>query len=190
MATQMTQTKVVNGVNVDELFRTIDAIKATPGVAKFKFRITNQWIDGGHNRSTVKNFYGACEDIQRGKTFVLDADEPPLLLGKDNGANPVEHLLNALAACVTTSMVYHAAARGIEIQEVESSLEGDIDLRGFLGLDKSVRNGYQGIRMKFKIKTAASDSQIEELCRLGPTYSPVYDSLTKGVPVTVTAERM
>lgn len=180
----------MNGVNVEDLFKTIDAIKATPGIAKFKFRLGNKWIDGGHNRSTVDNFYGALEDIERSQTFVLDADEPPILLGKDSGANPVEYLLHALAACVTTAMVYHAAARGIEIEEVESTLEGKIDLRGFLGLDPTVRNGYEGIRMHFKIKADASDEQLQELVRMGPTYSPVFDSVTKGVPVTVDGERM
>ncbi|MCW5979151.1 MAG: OsmC family protein [Bryobacteraceae bacterium] len=188
--TQMEQKTTVNGVNVDELFKTIDAVKATPGIARFKFRIDNQWLDGGHNRSAVNNFYGAMEEVDRGKTFLLDADEPPVLLGKDRGANPVEYLLHALAACVTTSMVYHAAAHGIRVEEVESSLEGHIDLRGFLGLDKSVRNGYQNIAIRFRIKGDMTDEQLEQLYKLGPTYSPVYDSVTKGVPVTVTAERM
>lgn len=120
----------------------------------------------------------------------MDADEPAILLGMDRGANPVEHLLNALAACVTTAMVYHAAAKGIELEEVESRLEGDIDLRGFLGLSDELRNGYEGIRMTFKIKADATDEQLQEIVALGPSFSPVYDSLTKGVPVSVTAERM
>jgi uncharacterized OsmC-like protein len=187
---QTTQTKVVNGVNVDDLFKTIDAIKATPGIAKFKFRIANEWVDGGHNRSTCKDFHGAHEDIEHATTFVLDADEPAILLGKDQGANPVEYLLHALAACVTTSMVYHAAARGIRIEEVESTLQGNIDLRGFLGLDKSVRNGYQDIRMNFRVKADVPDDQLQELAQMGPKFSPVFDSVSKGVPITVSAERM
>jgi len=177
-------------VNVEELFKTIDAVKATPGIAKFKFRIRNEWVDGGYNRSTAKSFYGVGAENDRPKAFVMEADEPPILLGKDRGANPVEHLLHALAACVTSSMVYHAAAKAIEIEEVESSIEGDIDLRGFLGLDKTVRNGYQQIRMNFKIKADVTDEQLQELCRFGPTYSPVFDSVTKGVPVTVATERL
>jgi uncharacterized OsmC-like protein len=189
MSTQTTEMKSVNGVNVTELFNTIDAVKATPGIAKFKFRLSNQWLDCGHNRSTVKTFYGASQEFDHATVFEMDADEPPILLGKDMGANPVEYLLHALAACVTSSMVYHAAARGIVIEELESSVEGQIDLRGFLGLDKSIRNGYQNIRMNFKIKADVSDEQLQELCRLGPQYSPVFDSVTKGVPVTVTAER-
>ncbi len=188
--TTTTRTTKLNGVNVDELCKTIDTVKTAPEVAKFKFRLRNRWKDGGHNRSMVNGFYGAGEEIERDKTFTLYADEPPVLLGEDNGANPVEHLMHALAACITTSMVYHAAARGIEIEEVESSMEGNLDLRGFLGLDKNVRNGYENIRMNFKIKADVDDEQLQELCRLGPTFSPVFDSVTNGVPVQVTADRM
>jgi uncharacterized OsmC-like protein len=190
MNSQATHTKTINGVAVDELFQTIDAVKSKPVIAKFKFSLKNRWIDGGYNRSTVQNFHGACEDVERPQPFILEADEPPLLLGKERGANPVEHLLNALAACVTTSMVYHAAAKGIEIEEMESTVSGQIDLRGFLNIDKNVRNGYQAIQMKFRIKADVSDEQLEELYKLGPTFSPVFDSVTKGVPVSVTAERM
>lgn len=187
---QTTQTNVVNGVNVDELFKTIDSIKATPGIAKFKFRIANEWLEGGHNRSTCTSFYGAHEDIDHAAPFVLDADEPPVLLGKDRGANPVEYLLHALAACVTSSMVYHAAARGIAIEEVESTVQGNIDLRGFLGLDPAIRRGYQDIRMTFRVKADVPDDRLQEIVAMGPRFSPVFDSVSNGVPVTVTAERM
>jgi uncharacterized OsmC-like protein len=112
------------------------------------------------------------------------------LLGKDAAANPVEYLLHALAACVTTSMVYHASARGIRIDQIESSFEGDLDLRGFLGLDPAIRKGYQGIRARFKITADVPDEQLQEIIRLGTEHSPVFDSLTKGVPVSVTAERL
>jgi uncharacterized OsmC-like protein len=190
MATADALPKRVNGVAVDDLFKTVDAIKAAPSIAKFKFRIRNQWADAGENHSTVDKFYGAGQDLGRQRPFVLEADEPPVLLGKDTAANPVEHLLHALAACLTTSMVYHAAARGIQIEEVESSLEGDIDLHGFLELDKNVRNGYQGIRVNFKIKADVPDEQLQEICQLGPRHSPVFDSLTNGVPVSVTAQRL
>ena len=190
VATAKMLAKTVNGVAVADLFNTIDAIKATPAIAKFKFRIRNQWVDAGQNCSTADTFYGAGQEQSRPKPFVLEADEPPVLLGKDSGANPVEHLLHALASCLTTSMVYHAAARGIHIEEVESSLEGDIDLHGFLALDKNVRNGYQGIRVNFKIKADVPDEKLQEVGQLGPGYSPVFESLTNGVPVSVTAERL
>ncbi len=190
MATAQKLATVVNGVAVDEIFSTIDAIKQTPAIAKFKFKIENQWEGGGQNSSTVNTFYGACQDQTRKRPFVLLADEPQVLLGKDAAANPVEYLLHALASCLTTSMVYHAAARGIRIEEVQSTLEGDIDLQGFLKLDPKVRNGYQGIRVSFKIKADVPDEQLQELVQLGPAHSPVFDSLTKGVPVSVTADRM
>jgi uncharacterized OsmC-like protein len=180
----------VNGVAVEDLSTTVDAIKATPAIAKFKFRIRNQWVDAAQNRSTVDTFYGAGQEQTRPVPFVLEADEPRALLGKDAAANPVEHLLHALASCLTTSMVYHAAARGIHIEEVESSLEGDLDLRGFLRLDKNVRNGYQGIRVNFKIKADVPDAKLQEIGQLGPEHSPVFDSLTNGVSVSVTAERL
>jgi uncharacterized OsmC-like protein len=182
--------RTINGVAVDDLLKTVDAIKATPAIAKFKFRIRNEWVDAAQNSSTADTFYGAGEEQSHLKPFVLEADEPPILLGKNTAANPVEHLLHALASCLTTSMVYHAAARGIEVEEVESSLEGDIDLHGFLGLDKNVRKGYQGIRVNFKIKADVPDGKLQEISELGPGYSPVFDSLTNGVPIVVTAERL
>ena len=178
-----------NGVNVDDLFDTIDSVKKNPVIAKFKFRANNEWFDGGHNRTTIKDFYGIQKDHKHEATFKLDADEPPLLLGTGNGPNPVEYLLTALAACVTTSLVYHAAAKGIVLKSVESRMDGDIDLRGFLGISKDVRKGYQGIRMYFKIDADVPQDQLEELVRLGPTYSPVFDSVTNGVPVTVELDR-
>ena len=181
---------IVNGVNVDNLFTTIEAIKASPAIAKFKFRIQNRWEGGAHNRSAVNGFYGAGQELSRAKSFVLHADEPAVLLGQDSAANPVEYLLHALAACVTTSMVYHAAARGIAIQEVESAFAGDIDLHGFLGLDPTVRKGYQGIQVTFKLKADVPDEKLQEVVQLGTGHSPVFDSLTKGVPVSVKAERL
>jgi|SRR5271165_867424 len=182
--------KTVTGVAVDELFKTVDAIKTTPSIAKFKFRIRNQWVDAARNRSAVDTMYGAGQELSRAKPFILEADEPPVLLGMDTAANPAEYLLHALAACLTTSMAYHAAARGIQIEEVESAFEGDIDLHGFLDLDKNVRNGFQGIRVNFKIKADVPDEQLQEIGQLGPRYSPIFDSLTNGVPVSVTTERL
>lgn len=169
--------KKVNGVAVDRLFETIDAVKADPEIAKFNFHITNKWIGGGHNRTTIEDFYGVKQTNVHVTPFVLDADEPPLLLGEDKGANPVEHLLNALAACVTSSIIYHAAARGIEIGGVESRLEGDIDLRGFLGISREVPVGYRQIRLSFKIDADLSDEEKQELIEMGKKYSPVYNTV-------------
>ena len=180
---------VVNGVNVDELFGTIDAVKTAPVIAKFKFKAENQWMDGGHNRTTIKNFYGTQQEHQRREPFVLDADEPPILLGRDMGPNPVEYALTALAACVTSSIVYHAAAKGITIRAMESRLEGDIDLQGFLGIRDDVPRGYQEIRMYVTIDADAPPEKLAEIVALGPQYSPVFDTITRAVPVKVQLEK-
>ena len=187
-ATKIETINTVNGVNVNELFGTIDAVKKTPVIATFKFKAENQWVDGGHNRTTIKNFYGTQQDHERKEPFVLDADEPPLLLGNDMGPNPVEYALTALAACVTTSIVYHAAAKGVTIRSLESRLEGDIDLQGFLGIKDDVPRGYKEIRMFVKIDADASPEKLEEIVQLGPTYSPVFDTFTRAVPVKVKIE--
>ena len=184
----MEANSTVNGVNVDELFGTIDAVKKAPVIAKFKFRAENQWVDGGHNRTTLKNFYGIKQDHEHKEPFVLDADEPPLLLGRDIGPNPVEYALTALAACVTTSIVYHAAAKGVTIRSMESRLEGDIDLQGFLGLKDDVPRGYKEIRMYVNIDADAAPEKLQEIVQLGPTYSPVFDTITRAVPVSVKLE--
>ena len=177
-----------NGVDVDELFGTIDAVKNAPVIAKFKFRARNQWIDGGHNRTTINNFYGTQQNHERKEPFVLEADEPPLLLGNDLGPNPVEYALTALAACVTTSIVYHAAAKGVTIHSMESRLEGEIDLQGFLGLKDDVPRGYKEIRMYVDIDADAPPEKLAEIVALGPTYSPVFDTITRAVPVSVELE--
>jgi uncharacterized OsmC-like protein len=180
----------INGVDVAGLSVTIAAIQTAPSIAKFKFQIRNEWKGGSQNRSVVNQFFGAGNDQSRQQSFVLEADEPLILLGKDTAANPVEHLLHALASCITTSMVYHAAARGIAIQQVESSFEGDLDLHGFLGLRHDVRKGYQHIRINFKIKADVPDDQLDSIVALGTTSSPVFDSLTTGVPISVSAARL
>lgn len=188
MAITLEVQTITNGVNVTDLTTTINAIKASPAIANFKFRIDNQWQTGAQNQSAVGAFYGAGQEQPRPEPFVLGADEHPILLGKDGAPNPVEYLLHALAACVTTSMVYHAAARGIQIDEIESSLEGDIDLHGFLGLDQTVRQGYQGIRMNFQVKADVPDERLQEIVALGTAHSPVFDTLAHGVPISVRTE--
>jgi uncharacterized OsmC-like protein len=180
----------MNGVDVSRMHETIKAVAATPKLGKFTFRVANKWIEGAENRTETKDFNAGGAETKHFCDFTLVADEHDVLLGKDVGANPVEHLLHALASCVTTSMVYHASARGILIEKVESSLDGDIDLQGFLGLDERVRKGFQQIRFKFRIKADVTDAQLQELAALGPQFSPVFDTLTKGTPVSVSAERM
>ena len=135
--------RIRNGVDSEQMYGTLDAIKADPSLGSFQFRAQNRWVDGAHNRTTIKAFYGAGqEDESRQQAFVVDAGEPAILLGTDTGPNPAEFLLHALAACLTTSLVYVAAARGVHLREVESTLEGDMDVQGALGLDDSYRNGF------------------------------------------------
>ena len=175
----------LNGVYVSQMESTAKAVTETPSLAQFQFRLENRWFKGGHTRSTVKGFYGAGqEDTVRTEPFLLEADAPPVLLGEDHGAYPAEHVLHALAACLTTSLVYHAAARGIAIEAVESRLEGEIDLHGFLGLSDQVRTGYRNIRVNFKVKTDAPAESLRALCQ----FSPVYDIVSNPVPVAISIE--
>ncbi len=183
-------TKTINGVDVDSLKETIGAIRKDPEMAKCKFRVSNHWIKGAHNQATVEDFYGAHQEISHKDHFKVEIDEPPILLGEDFGPNPTEHVLAALSGCLTTSLIYHAAAQGIEIEEVESEFEGDLDLRGFLGLDENVRNGYQDIRVKFRVKADASREEIDRLIELAKARSPVFDIVSNPVKVTVTGEKM
>jgi uncharacterized OsmC-like protein len=179
-----------NGLSTEQLYKTVDAIKANPRIARFQFRNRNRWLGGGLNRSTIQDFYGAGqEDSSRTSPFVFDNDEPPVLLGENRGANPVEFVLHALAGCLTTSLVLHAAARGIQLQGVESRFEGDLDVRGLLGLSDDVRNGYEKIRVTFKVKGDAPQETLEELVRLAQARSPVFDIVTHGVPVEVRTEK-
>jgi uncharacterized OsmC-like protein len=188
MATQTQRT--VNGVDVRALKETITAVQEKPQLADFEFRAVNQWVSGGHNRTTVRDFYGAGqEDTSRAASFVLDNDEPAVLLGEDNGANPVEYVLHALAGCLTTSLVYHAAARDIDVEAVESRLEGTLDLRGFLGISDDVRNGYNQVKVTFTIEGDLTQEEAEELGRMGAGFSPVFDIVTNPVPVAIEVER-
>jgi uncharacterized OsmC-like protein len=178
-----------NGVDVPTLFATLDAVKGAPEIARFQFRASNEWVSGTHNRSTIHGFYGAGqEDTSREEPFVIDAGEPAILLGTDTGANPAEHLLHALAACLTTSLVYVATARKVQLTEVESILEGDMDVRGALGLSDEVRNGFSAIRVTFKVRGDASAEKLREVVERGRQRSVVYDMVTNGVPVSVAVE--
>jgi uncharacterized OsmC-like protein len=185
----MQVTHTINGVDVDRLFGTIDHISADPTLARFQFRAHNQWIDGGHSRSTIKEFYGAGkEDTSRTEPFVLDSDEPPVLLGQNQAPNTPEYVLHALAACLTGTIVYHAAARGISIDGLEATIEGDVDLHGFLCLDDSVRPGFENIRVTFNVTGDLDDDQLAELASL-VRYSPVRDIVTNPVHVAIDVAR-
>ncbi len=183
--------KTVNGVDVDRFSETVDTIKENPNLANFQFKVSNRWLGATHNRTTVQNYEGVAND-QRGahEPFQLETDEPPVLQGGDEAPSPVENLLHALAGCVTTTLVFNAAAMGINIDEIESELEGDIDLQGFLGLDPNVTPGFKEIRMKLKIKSDADESQIRKLCEVAKKFSPVANTISRPVSVVVEGEKL
>jgi len=185
----MTQKGMVNGIDVDQLFKTIEQIKENSKIAFFKFRATNQWVSGTHCRGTVKDFYGALENDDTRPAVTYDMDEPPVLLGNTDGRNPVEYLLVALSGCLTTALVAHSSAKGIKINGVRSRYEGDIDLRGFLGISEEVPVGYQEIRIFFTIDTEATVEQKKEMIKMAQKYSPVYNTITKSAPVKVQLEK-
>jgi len=190
MSQTQTLAKHINGVPVNDLHATIEAIKQTPAAAKFRFRVANEWLEGARTQSVAKSFYGTGQEHSHARPFVLESDEPPVLLGKDLAPGAGEYLLHTLAACMTGALIYHAAARGIQIEEVESSIEGDIDLQGFLGIDPNVRKGFEAIRVNFKVKANVPEEELNEVASLAPMFSPMFDSITRGVPISFSAERM
>jgi uncharacterized OsmC-like protein len=174
-----------NGVNVTALGATVNAIRQQPKLAQFKFRARNQWDTGGHIVATVDGFYGTCQEMEHKQPFTMHADEPAVLLGEDNGANPVEFVLAGLSGCMTTTLAYHSASRGLNIGGIER-IEGDIDLQGLLDLDPKVRPGYREIRVKFRVKGDADEATIQELLRK----SPVYDTLANPVKIKIEVEKV
>ena len=177
-----------NGVDTATLFATLDAVKQAPAAAKFQFRAHNEWVDGTHSRSSVSDFFGVGEERGHETTFVFDADHPAVLVGHDNGPTPVEFVLCALASCLTAGLANIAAARKITLQEVRSTVSGDIDLNGILGLDPDVRNGYQQVNVRFEIKADAPADVVRELVEQSRRRSAVYDIITNGVPVAIDVE--
>jgi len=179
------QVRLVNGIDVDALSGTVKAIQAEPELGVSQFRVINKWLAGNHNRSTVTGFYGAKQEIAHKQAFDMDADEPAILAGKDQAPNPVEHLLHALASCVTTAMVAHAAVRGIPINAVESEVEGDINLNGYLGLSNDVPRGYTDIRVRFKVDAEPRyHNRLRELSK----FSPVFNTIINGANVDIQVE--
>lgn len=175
-----------NGLNLEQMGQTVEALKNDPSLAQFEFRARNQWINGGENRSTIQGFYGAgSEDESRSEPYVFTNGEPPVLLGNNEGANPVEFLLHAMAGCVTTTTVLHAAARGIQIHKLSTELTGNIDLQGLLALDDAVPVGYESVQITMDIEADCSDEEIDELISFAKDHSPVISTVCKPVPVTV-----
>jgi len=179
----------LHGVNVDQLVGTVNAIKENPDLARFRFRAVTEWVDGGHSRTKIQGFYGAgIEDASRNSPFVLEGDEPPVLLGTNAGPNAVETVLSALASCLTVGIVYNAAARDIKVESLIFALEGDIDLQGFLGLSDRVRPGYQNIRLSCTVRSDAPREKLEELWEYVQRTSPVLDIVRNPVPVSLAIE--
>jgi len=176
----------LNGLDMDALVATVDALKATPALADFEFRASNQWVGGGENRSRIQGFYGAgAEDRSRTAPFEYTNGEPPVLLGANEGANPVEYLLHALAGCVTTTTVLHAAARGIRITRLATELKGRIDVQGLLDLDQTVPVGYRSIEIDMDIEADCSDEELDDLLAFAREHSPVCSTVCRPVAVTL-----
>ena len=179
----------INGVNVDQLVGTIDAIKQNPDLARCKFRAETEWVSGGHSQTKIQSFYAAGqEDTSRTRPFVIEGDEPPVLLGENHGANAVEAVLHALASCLSVGFVYNAAAMGIRVDSLSFKLEGDLNLHAFLGLSDKTRPGYENIKLSYRIKSDAPREKIIELCDYVQKTSPVLDIIRNPVPVTVSLD--
>jgi uncharacterized OsmC-like protein len=177
---------VRNGVDTHRLFATLDLLTSRPELGRFRLRASNRWIDGTHNRSTIHGFHGAGgEDTSRAAPFELDAGAPAVLLGTDTGATPAEHLLHALAADLTTAIVYVAAARRVELASVDSDVVGDIDLRGCLGLDGEPASGSERVAVTLRIAGDAPEAVLRAIAEHAAAHSPVHDMLRCGVHVAV-----
>ena len=176
----------INGINVKKLKETVSAIQNEPDLGKFSFRVNNRWVLGAYNHSAIQGFYGAGqEDSSRMKPFILGSDKPEFLLGEDTEPNPSEYVLHALAGCLTTAIVYHAAALGYRLEKVESTIEGIVNLQGFLGIPSPTRNGYEQINIRFTIEGDLTEQEKQEILQLGPRFSPVFDIITNKVPVSL-----
>ena len=180
----MKSSNVQNGVSLDKLVGTVEAVKADPTLARFTFRAKNRWVTGARSKTTIQGFFGAgAEDSSRSLPFEMEGDEPSVLLGTDAGPNAVEAVLHALASCLVVGFVYNATARGIRIESLEMNLEGNLDLRGFLGLSDTVRPGYDGIRVTCRVESDASEKDLLDLWALSQKISPVLDIVRNPVPV-------
>ena len=183
----MTDNNMRNGVDTATLFATLDAVRQNPAIGTFQFRAANHWVSGTHNRSTLHGFYGAMQEMTHEQEFSFDADHPPVLVGGDRGPTPVEFLLHAIAACLTAGIANIAAARGVNLDSVESTVEGDIDLNGILGMSDEVRNGYQQIRVNFVLR-GDDPEKLAKVVEQSRARSAVFDVLTNGCPVAISVD--
>lgn len=181
-----TERSPINGVDVPTLFATIDVVDGQRELARFQFRATNRWETGTYSRTSITSFYGAGEDHAHVREFVVEADHPQVLVGEDRAPLPVELVLAGLASCLTGGIGNIASARGVKLHSVESTIEGEIDAQGLLGLDPSVRNGFQEIRIDFRIEGDAPREKLDAIVEQSKARSAVYDILTNPTPVKVT----
>jgi uncharacterized OsmC-like protein len=181
----MAMATVENGVNVQALLDAREVLKGAPQAAAFTWRATCEWKKGTHSRTSVQKFFGLGEEQQHRTASSFDADHPEIFASEDNGITPVEYLLVGLASCLTAGIAAVAQNRGIQLRSVESTVEGKMDIRGILGVDSDVRNGYDDIKVTFKIDADASKKDIEALVAQSQKRSAVYDAITNPVNVTV-----
>jgi len=182
-----TEDPIRNGVDTATLFATLDAVRATPEMAKFQFRATNRWVSGTHNQSTLHGFHGATQEMTHKQPFTYDADHPAVLVGEDNGPTAGEFLLHALVACLTGGIATIAAARGVNLDSVDAAVEGDIDLLGTLGLSDEVRNGFEQIRVSFTLR-GDNPEKLAAVVEQSRQRSAVFDVLTNGIPVAISVD--
>lgn len=176
---------IINGVSVSQMFKTTEKVKNNTNLSKFKFQAKGKWISGGYNQTGIRDFYGMCQTHSRETTFVYDSDEPQVLFGNDSAATPLEYVLIGLNSCLTTAFIYNASAQGIKIDELESTLEGIMDIRGAMGLSDYIRNGYESIKVSFKVKSSATDEKLKELIKLAQERSPVFDIVSNPTLIDV-----
>ena len=188
MSQQTQERAPLNGVDTPTLFATINAVKDNRELAKFKWRATNKWIQGTKSRATIEKFDGAGGEHEHKKSYAYDADHPAVLCGEDEGPTPVEFLLVALTSCITSGIANIAAARGVKLTSVESTIEGDMDLQGILGLSDEVRNGYQNLKLTFDIKGDAPEEKLRQIVEQSRARSAVFDVLSNGTPVNVSVD--
>jgi uncharacterized OsmC-like protein len=186
MSTTATEAPRRNGVDVATLFATLDAVENQKEIAKFQFRASNTWVSGTHSRSQFSDFYGAMQEMEHKNVSTFEADHPAVLVGQDHAPTPIEFVLHAIASCLTAGLANIAAARRIDLYKVTSTVEGDIDLLGILGLsDGTVRNGYKQIRVTFHIEGDADDATLRGLVEQSRRRSAVYDALTNPTQVMI-----
>ena len=181
----MEKTKANNGVNVDALLAAREALKGAPQAAKFTWRASCKWKNGTHSETSIQGFHGLGEEQKHKTETSFSADHPEIFASEDLGVTPVEYLLVGLASCLTAGVAAVAQNRGIQLRSVESKVEGKMDIQGILGIDSDVRNGYDDIKITFKIDADASKKEIEALVAQSQKRSAVYDAITNPTNVTV-----